>query len=146
MPDYTRTLEVNATPEQIFAVLADIPRTPEWLERCTRIDVLSPGEPAVGAKLKYHYRDGRRTGTMDGVVAGYVPGRRLAMLFTDLLMDVSTTFAADPLDGGRAKLRHSIHIRPKGAGKILTPLISRQLPRQTDRSMERLKELVERRS
>lgn len=146
MPDYSRTLEIDATPEEIFTVLADIPRTPEWLERCTRIELLSAGEPSIGAKLEYHYKDGRRTGKMEGVVAGYVPGRRLSMLFTGRLMDVSTTFAADPLEGGRSRLRHSIHIRPKGAGKALTPLISRQLPKQTDTSMKNLKALVERTS
>ena len=71
MPQHSQTMEVDAPPEAIFAILDDVTRTPEWLKRCTRIDKLSDGPIAVGQKLEYHYRDGGRTGVMDGEVAQY---------------------------------------------------------------------------
>jgi carbon monoxide dehydrogenase subunit G len=144
MPYYSHTLEIDAPPEKVFAVLADVSRTPEWLERCTQVEVLSPGEPNVGQKLRYHYTSGRMSGSMDGVVAAYAPKRHLTLLYTDAMMDVTVAFRVDPADDGRTRLTHNINIRTKLLGRLFTPLIARQLPEQTVSSMNRLKELVER--
>lgn len=145
MPDYSHTLEVDAPPEDVFAVLADVTRTPEWLDRCTEVEVLTPGEPTIGQKLRYHYRSGRQSGVMDGAVAAYVPNRHLALAYTDWMMDVAVSFRAEPADG-RTRLTHAINIKPKGVGRVFTPLIAKQLPDQTKRAMTKLKGLVERES
>jgi uncharacterized protein YndB with AHSA1/START domain len=143
MPDYSHTLEVDAAPERVFAVLDDVTRTPEWLDRCTGIEVLTPGPPAVGTKLRYHYRDGRQTGAMDGVITAYERDRRIAMLYTDKIMDVMVDFVAEPVGTDRSTLKHSINIRTKGLGKVFGPLIARQLPGQTIGAVTKLKRLVE---
>ena len=143
MPQYSHTAEVDAPPEAIFAILADVTRTPEWLKRCTRLENLSGGPIAVGNKLKYHYKDGSRTGVMDGEVAVYDPDRHLENRFTDKMMDVSVDFRAEPLDVGRSRLTHTVTIDTKGFGKVFTPMINRQLPDQTVGAMTNLKALAE---
>ncbi len=143
MPQYSHTLEVDAPPEAIFAILDDVTRTPEWLGRCTELENLTGGPIAVGQQLKYHYKDGRRTGVMDGQVAAHDPNRHLENRFTDTMMDVSVDFRAEPLGADRTRLTHSITIDTKGMGKVFTPLIKRQLPEQTMGAMNSLKALAE---
>jgi len=143
VPQYSHTLEVDASPEAIFAILDDVTRTPEWLGRCTKLENLTGGPIAVGQQLKYHYKDGSRTGVMDGEVAQHEPNRHLENRFTDRMMAVSVDFRAEPLDAGRSRLTHTITIDTKGIGKAFTPMIKRQLPDQTMGAMTSLKALAE---
>ncbi len=49
---FSHTLDVAHAPEKVFALLDDLGRTPEWLERCTGIERLSAGPNEVGSKLR----------------------------------------------------------------------------------------------
>ena len=143
VPQYSQSMEVEAPPEAIFAILDDVTRTPEWLKRCTKIEALSDGPIAVGQKMKYHYKDGSRTGVIYGEVAQHEPNRHLENRFTDRMMAVLVDFRAEPLDAGRSRLTHTITIDTKGIGKAFTPMIKRQLPDQTMGAMTSLKALAE---
>jgi hypothetical protein len=144
MPHYSRTETVNASPAAVFAILDDVTRAPEWLKRCTRLDNLSGGATAVGTRLKYHYRDGGRSGVMDGEVVAREQDRKLTNRFTDKMMVVTVDFDVRPGPAGDStELTHTISIDPKGVGKLLTPLINRQLPGQTESAMTELKRLAE---
>ena len=144
MPTFSHTLQVEASRPEIFAILDDVSRTPEWLTRCTGIDKLDPGPNAVGTRLRYHYKEGRRTGAMDGRITVRDPDEHIAMLYTDKMMDVTVDFVALPgTTDGSTRLTHTIDIRTKGIGKVFGPLIRRSLPRQTTDAMDRLKALAE---
>lgn len=144
MPAFSRTLEVNAPQSQVFSIVDDIDRTPEWLTRCTRIDKLDDGPNTVGTKLKYHYRDGKRTGQMDGHITVHEPNEHVAMLYTDKMMDVTVDFVAAPGTAeGLTSLTHTIDIRTKAFGRLFGPIIKRTLPKQTIDAMDRLKALAE---
>jgi carbon monoxide dehydrogenase subunit G len=143
VPHYTRTETVNAPPAAVFAILDDVSRAPEWLKRCTQLDNLSGGPTAVGTQLRYHYRDGRRTGVMDGSVVAREVDRKLTNSFTDKMMNVTVDFDLAPTPAGGTQLTHTISIDPKGIGKLFTPMINRQLPGQTEGAMTELKKLAE---
>src|SRR5262245_1641417 len=96
MPNYSRTEVVNAPPSAIVATLDDVTRAPEWLKRCTQLDNLSGGPTAVGTMLKYHYKDGSRTGVMDGEVVAREQDRKLTNHFTDKMMEVTVDFDVAP--------------------------------------------------
>ena len=142
MPEYSHTEHVNVLPASVFELLDDTGRTPEWLSRCTGIDTLTEGPNRVGTKLRYHYKDAGRTGSMDGEITVHEPGRHLAMHYVDKMMDVTVDFVTAP-EGVGTSLTHSIHIQPKGFGKVFTPLIKRSLPKQTLGAMAKLKEIAE---
>jgi uncharacterized protein YndB with AHSA1/START domain len=144
MPSFSHTLEVDAPSARIFAILDDVGRTPEWLTRCTGIDKVDGGPNAVGTRLKYHYKQGGGTGTMDGRIIAHEADERLAMLYHDTMMDVNVDFAARPgASTGTTSLTHTIDIRPKGLGLVFWPIIRLALPRQTVDAMTRLKSLAE---
>jgi uncharacterized protein YndB with AHSA1/START domain len=142
VPRFAHTLSVSAPPSRIYAIVDDVARTPEWLSRCTGMHQLDPGPLDVGTRLRYHYKDGRRTGTMDGQVVAHEPDRHFALKFTDSMMDVTVDFVAAS-DGVGTSLTHTVDIAPKGLGVVFAPLIKRQLPKQTIDAMNRLKALAE---
>lgn len=125
MPTFSHSLVVNAPQAEIFAILDD-------------------GPNKTGTRLKYHYKDGKRTGEMDGHITVHDPDNHITMLYTDKMMDVTVDFVA--LLGkaeGTTSLTHTIDIRTKGFGKIFSPIIRRTLPKQTTDAMNRLKALAE---
>jgi len=142
MPSFAHTETVAAAPERIFAIIDDFDRTPEWLTRCTGIDKLTDGPNRVGTELRYHYKDGRRTGTMDGDVAAREQDRHLTLHFVDKMTDVTVDFRLAPM-GAETSMTHEITIVAKGFGKAFSPLIKRALPRQTLNAMTNLKALAE---
>ena len=142
MPSFAHTETVAASPEHVFAILDDFDRTPEWLTRCTGIDKLTEGPNRPGTQLRYHYRDGRRTGTMAGDVAAREQDQHLTLHFVDKMTDVTVDFRVAPM-GAETSLTHEIAIRTLGFGKLFTPLIKRALPRQTLDAMAKLKALAE---
>jgi len=142
MPRFSHTLSVSAQPSTVFAILDDVSQTPTWLRRCTGIDKLDDGPNDVGTPLTYHYRDGRRTGSMAGEVIAREPDRHFAMKFTDAMTDVTVDFVSAS-DGVGTSLTHTIDVGTKGIGRLFTPLIRRRLPAQTIDAMTRLKALAE---
>jgi len=140
---FEHAIDVARAPEHIFAVLDDLSQTPKWLSRCTGIEKLSPGPNAVGTKVRYAYREGGRTGTMDGEIRARTSGERLTMGYADKMMEVVVDFHMTKTDGG-ARLTPTIDIRPKSLmAKLFAPLVRRQLPQQTITAMESLRGLVE---
>ena len=140
---FEHAIDVPREPARAFAVLDDVAQTPKWLARCTGIEKVTPGPNAVGTKLRYAYRDGGRTGVMDGEITARAPNERLTCKYRDAMMDVTVDFRVTKTAEG-ARLVHAIDIAPRTFfAKLLSPLIRRQLPKQTVLAMESLRALLE---
>jgi len=142
--EFQHSIDLPQPPEKVFAVLADVSQTPRWLARCTGIEVLTPAPLAVGSKLRYSYKAGSRTGVMDGQVVERVENRKLDFLYEDKMMRVGVHFMTDPAASGPGtRLTHTIDITPRTFfAKLLSPLIRKQLPKQTITAMESLRALL----
>jgi carbon monoxide dehydrogenase subunit G len=139
---FAHTIEVPEPPARVFAVLDDFAQTPKWLSRCTSIEALTPGPKAPGTKLRYAYKEGGRAGIMDGEIAARAENERITMRYGDKMMDVSVDFHMVP-NGGGTKLTHTIDITLRSiVGKLFTPVIRSQLPKQTVSAMESLRALL----
>jgi uncharacterized protein YndB with AHSA1/START domain len=139
---FEHTIEVPQSPAQVFGALNDVTLTPKWLARCTGIEVLTPGPLAVGSKLRYSYRDGGRSGKMDGELIEQVKGQKLSYHYEDRMMSVGVHFSMQPAGSG-TRLTHAIDIAPKTfMARLISPLIRRGLPKQTITAMESLRRLL----
>ena len=139
---FAHTIEVPQPPARVFAVLDDFSQTPKWLARCTGIEALTPGPKAAGTKLRYGYKEGGRTGTMEGEIAARAENERITMKYGDKMMDVSVDFHMVP-NGAGTKLTHTIDIVPRTfMSKLFAPMIRKQLPKQTVTAMESLRDLL----
>jgi carbon monoxide dehydrogenase subunit G len=143
---FAHTIEVPQGPAQVFAVLDDFSQTPKWLSRCTGIEALTPGPKAAGTKLRYAYKEGGRSGTMEGEIAARAENERLTMRYGDKMMDVSVDFQMVP-NGSGTKLTHTIDITPRSfMAKLISPMIRGQVPKQTVTAMESLRALLAKQS
>lgn len=140
--EFEHTIELPQSPDQVFAVLDDLSQTSKWLASCTGIEVLTPGPMAVGTKLRYSYKDGGRSGQMDGQIVERAPGQKLGYQYQDKMMHVGVHFTMAPAGAG-TRLTHSIDITPKTFfAKLVSPFIRKQLPKQTIAAMDSLRTLL----
>jgi carbon monoxide dehydrogenase subunit G len=51
-----RTVNVNAPPERVWAVMSDVERWPEWTESMKSVERLDSGEFKIGSKAKLKIR------------------------------------------------------------------------------------------
>src|SRR5712692_4543333 len=105
-------VEIAQEPALVFAILDDVSQTPKWLARCTGIEKLTAGPNAVGTKLRYSYRDGGRSGVMDGETSVRIPNERLTFHYLDKMMDVTVDFQVGKTATG-TRLMHAIEITPR---------------------------------
>jgi uncharacterized protein YndB with AHSA1/START domain len=139
---FEHAIELPQPPAEVFATLDDLSLTPRWLARCTGIEVLTPGPLSVGTQLRYSYKDGGRSGTMEGQIAERIPGRKLLYRYEDKMMQVAVQFAMEP-SGSGTRLTHAIDITPKTFfARLISPMIRKQLPKQTVAAMESLRGLL----
>jgi uncharacterized protein YndB with AHSA1/START domain len=137
------TLDVARPVGEVFAFVDDVRNTPRWLGRCAGLVQTSTGEKGVGTTLQYTFREGARTGTMQGSVTAYERDRKLEMQYADAMFDVGVTFAFEPLGTG-TRIAHAVEIQPKGlVGKLMTPIIRSATRQQIDRDTHKLRELLQ---
>lgn len=97
---------IDASPDEVWALVGDPARMGEWSPECRRVRWLgSVTGPAVGARFRGDNRIGWRRWSTTGTVSTYEPGRAVAW-------DVSV--------GPLAVARWSYRVEPDGTGCILT--------------------------
>jgi len=143
MPTAEAVTDITRSPAEVFAFLDDTSLAPSWLTSCIEIRQTSPGPKGVGTTLHYAYRQGRRPGTMDGVVSAYAPGQSLGMQFSDASFAVEITFDLSPRPRG-TQVRHACRITPRSLmGRLMSPLIQLGNRQQVTQNLKRMRELLE---
>ena len=136
------TLDTRRTKAEVFALLDDFARMPSWVGMCSSLEQTSPAPRRAGSTLRYTYRQGGRTQVIDGTVATYEPGRRLALAFADKVCAIAVGFELST-EGGATRLLHSIEIEPLcWPMKLMAPLIRAGTKRQLTKDTEKLKALL----
>jgi hypothetical protein len=79
MPDFESSVEIDATPEQLYALVSDLPRMGEWSPECTHVTWSSGTTYAVpGARFIGHNQVGVFRWFTQGVVVDASPGSRFS--------------------------------------------------------------------
>ena len=139
MRELSKTIEIDATPERVWAVLADFDAYGEWNPFIRRIS----GAPERGSRLEVRIEPpGGRAMTFKPTVREAEPGRELRWLGRLLLPGI--------FDG-----EHSFRIEPVGVSRVrfvqaerftgaLVPLLGKGLER-TERGFADMNEALKRR-
>ncbi|RSM74895.1 SRPBCC domain-containing protein [Actinoplanes sp. ATCC 53533] len=96
-------ITIDATPEQVWSVLTDLPAYEEW----NPFIVSSSGTVAVGATLTNTMRDATGEMTFTPTLLAVTPGRELrwlGKLGPGGVFDGEHAFLIEPVDGGRVRL------------------------------------------
>lgn len=117
---YKAVVEINATPEQIFACFEDENSWPEWALPITKVDWLSPKPYGLGTTRRVTMLKGGLVG--DEVFIGWDYPKHMAFCFTDCSQTLIGAFGEDyqvtPLDNGKTRVQWTMAMTPKGFGKF----------------------------
>lgn len=131
MADLTESITVAAPPEQVYALVSDLPRMGEWSPECTRV-TWSAGTtgPAVGARFVGHNRVGAVRWFTQGRVVDAVPGRRFAFSVHFGPVPISLwTYGFEPADSGCRVTESWTDHRPAALRLLFRPIFGNRVPR-----------------
>ena len=141
--DVDVTREMRASSAQLWSVLNDLPRLPEWLEFASELEEVSGQEATRGAfytvkppgrfEPKTHWR----------IAAAEPPHRQVHESDMPLIRDVTSTIEIRDGDGQGTQ----VHVRWCGVpstimGKLMRPMFQRRITQNWERSLANLDELA----
>lgn len=109
--EIARSARVPAPADQVWAVVSDARRAPDWFSLAERTDVLS-GE-GVGQLRRQHGRWGNRVSEIDQEVTDFDPGRLIAWKHVDERLD------GRPAPKFAAASVFRIELEPDGDGTVV---------------------------
>jgi ribosome-associated toxin RatA of RatAB toxin-antitoxin module len=128
--------------EEVFAVIADVAKTPVWTPGLSQVRRTSDGPMGVGATMVY-------TGTFLGrhyespvTCTGFAPNKQLATVTTAGPFYLEVDQKLEP-SGAGTKLTFHCRGDSRGFFKLAEPLVIRLTKRQSETAGENLKTLLE---
>ena len=109
-----RTLEIDATPDAVWAVLGRFMHIDEFAPLVKSVDALTDDEDGMGSKRRCHFDDG--TSVVEEVTEweanrGYRV--RLSELTAMPLHEAYAELSVEPLDNGRSRMKWAMDYRVK---------------------------------
>jgi hypothetical protein len=126
----------------VFDYVADQSNEPQYNSRMVRAEKISPGPVGKGTRFRAAAASMGRTAEMLIECTGYDRPTRLASATTMHQADISYTLTFEPAASG-TRMRWSGQVRPKGAFKLLGPLITWLGRHQEQRIWANLKQHLE---
>lgn len=139
---------IPATPDELWPLVSDPARLPEWFAFAERVEVLE-GPDGAGQRRRQHGRWGKRRSEVDQVITRWEPGRALAWRHEAERLDgkpaprfaASTDFTIElvPETGGTS-VRLASAQEPAGPlrGLVIRTFGRREVSRTLEDSLERL--------
>jgi uncharacterized protein YndB with AHSA1/START domain len=146
----SRDITIEASPERIYALVADLPRMGEWSPECRRVEWLEGSDrPVAGARFVGHNEGGPKAllkWSRRGRVLAAEPGSQFAFV-TEEGGKESTEwrYRFEPIDGGtRVTESYKVHWIPAWARIVDVPTNRhRELQQAMAHTLEQLKKVAE---
>jgi len=126
----------------VFDYVADQSNEPQYNPRMVRVEKITAGPVGTGTRFRSAVASAGRTAEMLIEVTGYDRPTRPASVTTMPQADISYTLTFAP-DAAGTRMRSSGHVRPKGAFRLLGPMITWMRIRQEQRIWASLKKHLE---
>jgi uncharacterized protein YndB with AHSA1/START domain len=134
------TLAIDRPPEEVFELLSDIERLPEW--QSSALEAHTEGPLAEGSRISEKRRLlGREVATELEVLA-YVPPRRLTLRSLGGPVKFNIDHELVHQDGS-TRLTFVAEAEPAGFLKLAGPMLARTAEQEFRQDFDRLKELLE---
>jgi uncharacterized protein YndB with AHSA1/START domain len=128
--------------EVVFDYVADQSNEPQYNPQMVRAEKMTAGPVGVGTRFRSAVASMGRTAEMVIECTGYDRPRRLDSTTTMQQADISYTLTFEPAGTG-TRMRWSGQVRPKGASRLLGPMITWMGRRQERRIWTSLKHRLE---
>jgi uncharacterized protein YndB with AHSA1/START domain len=133
-------LDVDRPPEDVFALLTDIARLPEW--QGSAVSASAEGSLGVGTRLRETRRFLGREYRVVHEVTAYDPPHRFDVRSVEGPFPLSVTHTLEP-SGGGTRLDVVGEANPKGVLRFAAGGIAKTAEAEFRRDFDRLKELLE---
>jgi uncharacterized protein YndB with AHSA1/START domain len=146
MAPIVHSVEIDRSPEDVFAYVTDPAKFTEWQEGVVSAHQENPETPiGTGSRALITRKVGGREQTMTGELREYDPPRSYAFRVLDGPVRAHGRSTLEPLDGGaRTRLTIEIDFDGHGIGTLLVPLlVRRQAAREVPRDHANLKHQLE---
>ena len=129
MVEFQKSLVVNCTPQQAFAIVSDVARHPEWATTKLEVEKTSEGEIAVGTTFRTTgYQFGKHEGEVR--IVELIPNEKVVYESNDDVVRNRHSFLLAPTDGGTLVTKSLQVLESKGLFfKIATPILGIIVPR-----------------
>jgi hypothetical protein len=126
----------------VFDYVADQSNEPQYNPQMVRAEKITPGPVGKGTRFRSAVTSMGRTAEMLIECTGYDRPKLFATATTMAQADISYTLRFEPAPAG-TRMRWSGQVHPKGAFRLLGPVITRVGIRQEERNWTSLKKHLE---
>lgn len=135
-------IDIGQPVEAVFDYVADQGNEPRYNRQMVRAEKVTAGPVGVGTKFRSAVARAGRTAEMEIEYTEYDRPRRLVSVTTMRQADISYGLTFEPVGAG-TRMRWSGQVRPKGAWRLLGPLVTWMGRRQESRIWTSLKHCLE---
>jgi uncharacterized membrane protein len=144
MAAITSSVEIDRSPEDVFAYLDDLARHGEWQDQIVSVKVDGDGPTKVGTRATEVRRMGKREMTMTYEITEREPPRMFAFRGLDGPVRPVGRGTVEPLDDGkRSRVTLEFDFEAHGIGKLLRPIALSQARKQVPKNQQQLKQRLE---
>jgi uncharacterized protein YndB with AHSA1/START domain len=145
MAPLVHTVEINRSPEDVFAYVTNPTRFTEWQDTVVSAHAEDDNPVHVGSRVVMTRKMGAREQTMTSEVTEHQPPLSYAFRIIDGPVRASGKGRFEPLDGGsRTRFTFQLDFVGHGIGKVLVPLVVRkQAAKELPQSHANLKQRLE---
>ena len=115
MIHFERTLEIDATPDDVWAVLGNFMQVDEFAPEIVSVDVLTEGEDGIGSRRRNHFKNG--TSLVEEITEWEPAKRRFRLQMLDMdsmpLHEGYSAMSVEPTDNGRSMVMWDMDYRVK---------------------------------
>jgi len=144
MAPIVQSIEIDRSPEDVFAYLDDLSRHREWDDMIleTRVETEGPTRVGTRATDKRKLPMGKQDVSYE--ITEHEPPRRSAFRGTNGAVRPVGSVTIEPLDGGaRSRLTLEFELQGHGYGKLLAPLGNREARKHVPEQQAKIKERLE---
>jgi len=133
-------IEIARSPEDVFDYCVDLAREPEWNPKARRVEKITDGPIGLGTRFEAEFLKG------DAMTIDYVRFERPAVWETlgrSPRLKVKGEGRISATERG-ARLAMRMELSPKGALRLLLPILGRFMHQQQERNLAAIKQALER--
>jgi carbon monoxide dehydrogenase subunit G len=142
VPGFTRSFIIDAPPAKVFAVLTDLAQAPQWMPAIQKTEWVVGSTVAPDAVWKEWRKAGPRTMEATIKVARFAKDKTLNLRVDAKSFGMDLGFDLFPV-GKTTRVEYHCHGKGKNLMSFFTKAIMRQVEKQDDDLLMRLKAQVE---
>lgn len=143
MIEFTVETEIARSPAEVFAYVTDPEKLPSWQTNTVSVEQEGEGPLRLGTRLReVHSGPGGKRIESLVEVAELEPDRLFALRMVEGPLPIDGRISLEPAGAG-TRMHFKVHGRPRGAMRLLQPLLRHGIKRQFEQHCATLKSVLE---